>query len=203
MKIAIVTFEGFNEIDSFVVFNILNRVKQDGWKAEIVSPTETVTSGNGVTIHAQQPLSFANEADAVLFGSGRLTQKAIADEKIMSTFALDPERQLIGSQCSGALVLKKLGLIENTPVCADNLTRPLLEENGATVLNQPFYVDGNVASAGGCLASPHLAAWLIFRGLNREIAVEALHYVAPVGEETSFSTHILENVEKYLIASVR
>ena len=33
MKIAILTFEGFNEIDSFVVLNLLNRLSNRGWKA--------------------------------------------------------------------------------------------------------------------------------------------------------------------------
>ena len=33
---------------------------------------------NGVTVQAQQPLEFANEADAVLFGSGIYT-RAIAE----------------------------------------------------------------------------------------------------------------------------
>jgi hypothetical protein len=38
MKIAILTFEGFNEIDSFVACGILNRMKKSGWKAEIACP---------------------------------------------------------------------------------------------------------------------------------------------------------------------
>lgn len=53
MKIAIVTFEGFNEIDSFVSLHILNRVKREGWKAEIVAPSDRVTSMNIVVVHTQ------------------------------------------------------------------------------------------------------------------------------------------------------
>jgi transcriptional regulator GlxA family with amidase domain len=126
MRIAIVTFEGFNEIDSFVALHILNRVKTEGWKAEIVAPSDRVTSMNGVTVHTQQPFSFVNQADAVLFGSGKLTRTIIQDEELMSVFQLDPSRQLIGSQCSGALVMKRLGLVENTPICTDLVTRPSL-----------------------------------------------------------------------------
>ena len=36
MQIVILTFDGFNEIDSFVACNILNRVR--GWRAQIVAP---------------------------------------------------------------------------------------------------------------------------------------------------------------------
>src|SRR6266540_805837 len=59
LRIAVVTFDGFNEIDSFVSSHILNRVEVDGWKAEITCPSDTVQSRHGVRVHAQQPLEFA------------------------------------------------------------------------------------------------------------------------------------------------
>ena len=77
MHIAILTFDGFNELDSFIALGLLNRLSTQGWKAQIASPSTHVTSMNGVTIQAQQPLEFANEADAVIFGSGIYT-RAIA-----------------------------------------------------------------------------------------------------------------------------
>jgi transcriptional regulator GlxA family with amidase domain len=195
MKIAIVTFEGFNEIDSFVALHILNRVKREGWKAEIVAPSDSVTSMNGVTVHTQQPLSFVNQADAVLFGSGRLTRTVIQDEKLMSSFQLDPSRQLIGSQCSGALIMKRLGLVENTPICTDSVTRPWLVESGAQVIDRSFMAEGNIATAGGCLSSQYLAAWVIYRSLGREAVEEALSYVAPVGEEQSLIERVFAAIE--------
>ena len=195
MKIAILTFDGFNEIDSFVAFNILNRVKLAGWQAFIVGPTPTVTSLNGVTIQTQRPLEFANEADAVLVGSGRHTRQVVQDESLMSVLHLDPARQLIGSQCSGALILNRLGLVNGRPVCTDNTTRPWLEAAGVAVLAQPFLAEGNVATAGGCLASQYLAAWVILRGAGEAHVADALGYVAPVGEEAGFVAHALEIVQ--------
>jgi transcriptional regulator GlxA family with amidase domain len=194
MKIAIVTFEGFNEIDSFVAFKILNLIKRPGWKAEIVAPAETITSANGVTIHAQKPLSFANEADVVLFGSGTLTRQMVGDAGLMASFQLDPQRQLIGSQCSGALVLNRLGLVEKRPVCTDPTTRRWLEEAGVEVLDTPFFAEGNVATAGGCLSSQYLAAWVLLKTAGKQAMIEAMRYVAPVGEENTLINHILEVV---------
>lgn len=103
MNIAIVTFDGFNEIDSIVAAHILNRVDIPGWKAEITAPTQTVTSMNGVVVFAQQPLEFLTEADAVIVGSGHKTRQAIEDASIMSRIKASPEHQLLASQCSGAL----------------------------------------------------------------------------------------------------
>jgi transcriptional regulator GlxA family with amidase domain len=195
MKIAIVTFEGFNEIDSFVALHILNRVNREGWKAEIVAPSESVTSMNGVKVQSQRSFSFVNQADAALFGSGKMTRRIVQDEKLMSSIQLDSQRQLIGSQCSGALILKRLGLVENTPICTDSGTRPWLVESGVQVLDQPFIANRNIATAGGCLSSQYLATWLIYRSLGREAVEEALSYVAPVGEEQSFIEHILTVIE--------
>ena len=56
MRVAILTFDGFNELDSFIALGLLNRLGAHGWKAEIACPTAQVTSMNGVTIRAQQPL---------------------------------------------------------------------------------------------------------------------------------------------------
>jgi transcriptional regulator GlxA family with amidase domain len=194
MEIAIVTFDGFNEIDSFVALNILNRVKLPDWKAQIVAPKETVVSVNGVVVHAQQPLSFVRDADAVLFGSGRLSMQMVEDKLLMAQLVLKPDRQLIGSQCSGALFLHRLDLLKGMPVCADNATRPLLRAAGVETLSKHFDVQGNIATAGGCLASPCLAAWVIYRLANQAQAIEALRYVAPVGSEDEFIRDVLSSI---------
>lgn len=44
MRIAVLTFEGFNEIASFGAINLLNRVQQTGWKAKLICPRETAQS---------------------------------------------------------------------------------------------------------------------------------------------------------------
>ena len=127
MRIAVITCDGFNEIDSFVSSYILNRFGAPGWKAEITCPTPEVVSRNGVRVAAQRPLEFANEADVVLFGSGSRSPEIVRDPAVMSRFRLDPARQLIGSQCSGALFLQALGLLNGMPVCTDLNTRPMVE----------------------------------------------------------------------------
>ena len=39
MHIAIVTAEGFNELDSFIALGILNRVKRSSWRVSICAPS--------------------------------------------------------------------------------------------------------------------------------------------------------------------
>ena len=197
-RIAIMTFEGFNEIDSFVALNILNRVERKDWSIAIVCPSESVQSMNGVRVQGQQPLEFANEADAVLFGSGRFTQRIAEDAATMSRLKLNGERQLIGSQCSGALMLAKLGLLPTRQACTDRFTRPVVESAGVKVLNQSFFCHGNVATAGGCLSAYYLAAWVIWRLTEKETARNALEYVVPVGEESVYIDRALGIIEQFI-----
>jgi len=198
MKIAVLTFDGFNELDSFVAAAILNRMKPHGWAAYITSPTEEVTSLNGVTIRRQQPLEFAAEADAVLIGSGIKTREIAADPAMLARVRLDPARQLIGAQCSGTLLLARLGLIGNLPACTDLTTKPWVIEAGVEVLDAPFVAHGNVATAGGCLASHYLATWMIARMGGVADAQGAIHYVAPVGEKDAWVARAMAVVTPFL-----
>ena len=198
MIISILTFQDFNELDSLIACGILNRIKKPDWKVNICCPENEVTSMNGVTLLAQSRLEEIPRSDAVIIGSGMLTRDIVRDDKIMGMLKLDPSRQLIAAQCSGTLVLAKLELLGKIPACTDLTTKPWVQENGIEVLNQPFYAEGNIATAGGCLASQYLAAWVIARTEGSEAARAALHYVAPVGEKEIFVDRAMENIEQYL-----
>ncbi|MGK6356323.1 DJ-1/PfpI family protein [Sphingomonas sp. DT-207] len=203
MQIAVLTFDGFNELDSFVAAAILKRLKAKGWTAHITAPSAQVTSMNGVTIERQKPLEFAAEADAVLIGSGIRTRELAADSELLSRIVLDPKRQLIGAQCSGTLMLARLGLIGSLPACTDLTTKPWVVEAGVEVLDAPFVAHGNVATAGGCLASQYLATWMIARLASVEDARQAIHYVAPVGEKDMYVDRALAVVAPYLAETVQ
>lgn len=198
MRIAILTFDGFNEIDSFVAARMLNRVTRPGWKAEIASPAPTVCSAGGVRIERQQPLGFARDADVVIVGSGARTREVVRDAAILDELRLDPARQVIASQCSGALVLATLGLLRGVAACTDNTTKPWVVEAGVSVLEQPFHVEGNIATAGGCLASHYLATWIIARALGRDVAADILGYVTPVGEQAAWAARAFAAIDRYL-----
>ncbi|HEF5873649.1 TPA: DJ-1/PfpI family protein [Burkholderia cenocepacia] len=198
MHIAIVTFQGFNELDSLIALGVLNRIRKPGWRVTLCCPTPSVTSMNGVTVQAQSTLADACTADAVIVGSGTQTREVVNDAALMAQLQFDPARQLIGAQCSGTLVLAKLGLLGTIPACTDLTTKPWVIEAGVDVLDQPFFARGNVATAGGCFASQYLAAWLIARLEGEDAARSALHYVAPVGEKDEYVSRALTNIKPYM-----
>jgi transcriptional regulator GlxA family with amidase domain len=197
-QIAVLTFDGFNEIDSFVSAHILNRLRPKGWRAFITSPNRVVTSMNGVVVQAERPLHFAAEADAVIIGSGIKTMEIADDSSMLVQIRLDPDRQLVGAQCSGTLLAAKLGLLNGRPACTDLNTKPWVVKAGVSVIDQPFYAEGNVATAGGCLASQYLATWIVLRLASREDVETALHRVTPVGQQSEYIARAIGAVAPYL-----
>ena len=199
MHIAILTFDGYNELDSLIALGVLNRSRPADCRVSIASPTPTVTSMNGVVIHSHIDLKEACAADAVIVGSGMKTREIIEDTKLMTQLAaLDPTRQLIGAQCSGALILARLGLLNGVPACTDSMSKPWVVAAGVDVLNQAFYAKENVATAGGCLASAYLGAWVKAKLESPQAAWDALHYLAPVGEKDDYVARAMTNIAPYL-----
>lgn len=197
MHIAILTFDGFNELDSLIALGLLNRVQQPGWRVGIASPTPRVRSMNGLVIEAQDSLDAAGSADAVIVGSGLRTRELVADAALMQRLAaldLGGGGRLLGAQCSGTLMLARLGLLGDLPACTDLSSKPWVEAAGVAVLEQPLVARGNLATAGGCLASCYLAAWVIARLAGLEAARSALHYVAPVGEKHDYVARALRHI---------
>jgi transcriptional regulator GlxA family with amidase domain len=197
MHIAILTFDGFNELDSLIAYGMLGRIALLGdtqWKVSIASPTTKVTSMNGLTIESQMNLTDASQADAVLIGSGMKTREVANDATLMAQLQLNPDKQLIAAQCSGTYLLAKLGLIGQVPACTDLTSKPWVQAAGVNVVNQAFFASGNIATAGGCLSAQYIAAWIIARLKGVTQAREVLHYFAPVGEKDVYVERALAHI---------
>jgi transcriptional regulator GlxA family with amidase domain len=203
MHIAILTFDGFNELDSLIAYGMLSRISLLGdkqWRVSIASPSARVTSMNGLTLDAHIGLQEASSADAILIGSGMRTREVANDASILSQIKLNPSKQLIAAQCSGTFLLVKLGLLGQVPACTDTTSKPWVQAAGVNILNQAFYAQGNIATAGGCLSAQYITAWMIARLKNRHCAREVLHYFAPVNEKDEHVTRAMAHVDAHMQA---
>ena len=112
MKIAIVIFDKFTDLDLFLMWDLLNRVRVPDWEVKILGEARAHVSATGISIATHGQIEEANDADAVLFVSGQGTRAKMIDKDWLSRFRLNPEKQFVGSICSGALLLAALGLLE-------------------------------------------------------------------------------------------
>ena len=135
-------------------------------------------------------LRDGERVNAVLFASGKGTRRKIHDHEFLDSFRLDPTRQLIGSQCSGALILARLGLLQGIPATTHRAVQQELRETGVTVVSAPFVAVGNVATAGGCLSSQYLVGWVLERALGTQVRKTVLASLAPVGQEAEYEERV-------------
>lgn len=183
--VAIVTLPGFNEIDSFVAARMIHSVA--GLDVTLVGPEATATSMAGIEVATPGNLDALHEFAGVVVGSGLQTFDHIENAPMMDAFALGQTAgQLLGSQCSGAAILHRLGLVDDIAVCTDLTTTPKLRALGVDVVNEPFRARGDLATSGGCLSSSYLAFWMISRLASIAAATAALEYVAPIGEAPAY-----------------
>jgi transcriptional regulator GlxA family with amidase domain len=187
MNLSIIAFDDFTDIDVFFMWDLLNRVKVKDWQVQILGEASQHTSVTGLAIPMHGHIEAANHSDAVLFASGQGTRKKIKDEAFLNSFRLNPEKQLIGSMCSGALILAALGLLEGKQATTYPTAKKALEAYGVEVVEKPFVLEGNIATAAGCLAAQYLAGWVIERLIGAEMRQTVLRSVMPVGEGLSFA----------------
>lgn len=186
MKIAIVIFDKFTDIDLWLMWDLLNRVRIENWEVRILGEKESHLSATNIEVKTHGRIEEANEADAVLFISGQGTRDRITDENWLGKFNLNPEKQFIGSICSGALILAKLGLLQGKTATTYPTTKTALESFGIEVVEKPFIAHGKIGTAGGCLAQQYLIGWVIENLVDKDWADLVVKAIQPVGEGLFF-----------------
>lgn len=181
MLIVQIVFEQFTDIDVFLAWDLLNRVRRSDWKVKLLGTTASHTSRAGLAIPMHGQVEEAAQADAVLFAGGPATRELRFDRDYLARLRLDPSRQLVGSMCSGALLLAALGLLDGKRATTHPVVRQLLVDAGVEVVDEPFVREGNVATAAACLAGVDLAAWVIETLLGKTMRDDVLQGVQPVG----------------------
>lgn len=184
MNVVIVAFDKFTDIDVFLPWDLLNRVKfrQKDWNVKIVGTKSVHRSICGIDLPTHGDISECNTADVVFFASGKGAREVSRDKDYLARFQLDPSRQLVCSMCSGALILAALGLLDGITATTYPTAVEELQSYGVEVVQEPLVVHGNVATAAGCLAALKLVSWIIDTKLNSEIREDVIASVQPVGQ---------------------
>ena len=184
--ISIVLFDEFTDIDFFLMRDILGRTQSD-WRVRVVGTKAFHTSTLGLTVPTDGHVSEANSADVVLFTSGyKGVPAALEDEAFMTAFSLNPDKQLIGSMCAGSFILSKLGLLDGIKATTHPDAKPGLVSMGVDVQDKPLVVEGNIATAGGCLSALYLTGWLAERLYGESKRREIHRQLIPAGQAEIF-----------------
>lgn len=187
MKVTFVAFDGFTDIDLFLLWNLFHRVHDPRyaayagpWQVAICADQARITSYSGLTIASHQPLAWAADAGGVFVVSGPGSRAKLEDQSFLGALRLDPRRQIIAAIDSGVLILAKLGLLTGLSATTYPTVFAELEALGVTIMRQPIVVHGNIATGGGCLATQDLAGWMVRRLIGDDPAAAIVDSIARV-----------------------
>ncbi|WP_283165136.1 DJ-1/PfpI family protein [Shewanella aquimarina] len=194
-KVGIVLFDNFTDVDFFLMNDLLGRTS-DSWTVRILGTKPEHHSQLGMTVKTDGHVSEVKEQDVVLITSGyRGIPAALQDENFMSALKLDPSRQLIGSICAGSFVLHELGLLKGKKLTTNPDAKAALVGMGGDVQDLPLVIEGNIATAGGCLSLLYLVGWLAERLFDAAKRKQIQNQLIPAGQMEIFETLISETIQ--------
>jgi len=184
-KAVLVTFDKFTDIDIFFAWDLLNRVKyrDKSFEVKIVGTAASHKSVRGLDVATHGSIEECNDADIVFFGSGIETRNLIKDASYLDRFKLDPEKQIICSMCSGALLIAALGHLKGLSATTYPTAFEALRSYGVEVIEDKHLVThGNIGTAAGCLAAVDLIGWAIEKLYDEKIREDVIASVLPIGQ---------------------
>ncbi|HEX7673802.1 MAG TPA: DJ-1/PfpI family protein [Bdellovibrio sp.] len=187
MNIGIVLFDQFTDLDFYLPWDLLNRVRllnlSQDWQVFILGDQPQFKSAAGLWVQTHRPYAFAASCDALLFCSGPQTRTLIYDAGFLSQFKFDTSKTFIAGIDSGALIMAALGLLDGKPATTYPTAFQELARLGAIPQKQSFVAEEFIATASRCLSGTQLALWMIEKLIGKEIAAKIYETVRPLEEK--------------------
>jgi transcriptional regulator GlxA family with amidase domain len=179
MRIEIILFDGFDELDAIGPYEVLRNGEKLGGDLHV----ELVGAHGGGTITASHGTRLlvdggpSGDADLVLVpGGGWFAGTGVRDEiargDLLTTLIRARERgATVVSVCTGAMALAAAGLVEGRRATTHHAAIGDLREAGATIVEGARVVDdGDLITAGGVTSGLDLALYLVERFGGAELA---------------------------------
>jgi transcriptional regulator GlxA family with amidase domain len=181
MRVAILIFPGFDELDALGPYQVLRDAGGAGASVEVLlvtrDPSERVSGSHGLSVEGQGTLDDG-PFDLVIVPGGGWNDRAPAGayaeaqrgELPAALRRLHESGAAIASVCTGAMLVAAAGLTRGRPATTHHLAVDSLREAGAEVIEARVIDDGDLLSCGGVTAGIDLALWLVERSWGNELA---------------------------------
>ncbi|MCU1490241.1 MAG: transcriptional regulator containing an amidase domain and an AraC-type DNA-binding domain [Acidimicrobiaceae bacterium] len=180
MRIEIVVFDGFDELDALGPYEVLRTAQTLGADLDVAIVRAglpgTVTSQRGLRIGIDEALGHP---DAVMVpGGGWVTraghgiwQEVQREELPARLSELAQGCAFVASVCTGAMLLAAAGLVRGRPATTHHDAHGDLAAAGAEVIADARVVDdGNLLTSGGITCGLDLALWIVEREAGQQLA---------------------------------
>lgn len=198
MDIAIVLFEGFDNLDAIGPFEVFNHARFFGAEAEVglytFVPQEVVTSSHGLRIEPDGVLGSDTTEGSSQAEGGADVHSSVPDlvvvpgggwedRAVEGTWAQVERGDLpdalarmhaggatVASVCTGGMLLAHAGLTDGRPAVTHHGALADLRDSGAEVVEARVVDDGDLVTAGGVTAGIDLALHLVEREFGPDVA---------------------------------
>ncbi|HEX8120275.1 MAG TPA: DJ-1/PfpI family protein [Solirubrobacteraceae bacterium] len=180
MRIEIVVYDGFDELDAIGPFEVLRNA------ATVVEDVDVrlvgaegggeVTASHGLRIAVDEGLS--GDADLVIVPGGGWNDRAAAGARAEAERGDLPRRLAelhaggarVGSVCTGGMLLAAAGLTAGRPATTHHGALDDLRASGAEVIDARVVDDGDVITSGGVTSGLDMALYLVEREWGEALA---------------------------------
>lgn len=182
MRIQIVVYDGFDELDALAPLEVLRRAAELGadLKTELVTmaPRDQVTAAFGLCLRPDSTLDPETPPDLLLVPGGGWAaggptgvRAEIACGELPAAIALlHGHGTLIATVCTGAMLAAAAGLTKGRHATTHASALDALRESGADVPAARVVDDGDLISAGGITSGLDMALWLVERFFGAPMA---------------------------------
>jgi transcriptional regulator GlxA family with amidase domain len=173
--IAFVAYPGLTPLDMvgpLQVFTVLSNLVR-GYNTVVVGERiEPMATDTPLSLVPSHTFETMPEPHVLIVPGGTIpTIAAMADEELLDRLRAAAARsQIVGSVCTGSLLLAAAGLLDGRRANTHWLYRGLLAKFGAIPVTQRWVRDGNVITAAGVSAGIDLALHLVGELAGRDIA---------------------------------
>ncbi|MGE5636301.1 MAG: DJ-1/PfpI family protein [Nocardioidaceae bacterium] len=181
MRIAIVVYDGFDELDALGPYEVLCNARFGGADAQVLlvglSPAPRVTGSHGLAVEPQGTLDDG-PFDLVVVPGGGWNDRAVAGAHAEASRGALPARlralhaagAAIASVCTGGMLVAAAGLSRGRPSTTHRSALEDLRAEGADVVDARVVDEGDLLSCGGVTAGIDLALWIVEREWGRPLA---------------------------------
>lgn len=187
VRIEIVVFDGFDELDVFGPFEVLSIAGFDVELVAVERPGAVISRG-GVELRIPRVLGAAD--GVIVPGGGWLDRRAVgawaeAQRGVLPARLAEvaPSTRWMASVCAGAMLLAAAGLLTGRRATTNRNAYEELRAHDVTVLDQRVVDDGDRITAGALSAGLDLGLWITERELDSTTAEQiaaAIEHPMPV-----------------------
>jgi transcriptional regulator GlxA family with amidase domain len=189
MRVSIVLFEGFDELDAIGPFEVFETAAAAGADLETtlctIESTEEVAASHGLSVRVDATLEEC-DPDLLLVPGGAWTdpdgpgvRREYDDGAIPAAIAdVHDDGATVASVCTGAMLLSKAGVLADRPATTHHDAAADLAATSAHRTDARVVDDGDVLTCGGVTAGLDLAVHVVAREFDDEITDAVLTEMA-------------------------